>query len=76
MSIVSLIPYIQIALGVLLGAGILLQHSEGSLGGTFGGDGFSSGHHTKRGGERVVFIATIVIAILFVATSATLIVLK
>ncbi len=69
MSIESLIPYIQIALSVLLIGGVLLQRSEAGLGGAFGGDSFSSGHHTKRGGEKVVFIATIVIAVLFVATS-------
>lgn len=69
MSIESLIPYIQIALSVLLIGGVLLQRSEAGLGGAFGGDSFSSGHYTKRGGEKVVFIATIIIAILFVATS-------
>jgi protein translocase SecG subunit len=72
MSIVDLIPYVQIALSVLLIGGVLLQRSEAGLGGAFGGDSFSSGHHTKRGGERVVFIATIIIAILFVATSFAL----
>lgn len=69
MSIESLIPYIQIALSVLLIGGVLLQRSEAGLGGAFGGDSFSSGHHTKRGVEKVVFIATIVIAVFFVATS-------
>ncbi|MHB1316774.1 MAG: preprotein translocase subunit SecG [Minisyncoccota bacterium] len=69
MSIVDLIPYAQIALSVLLVGGVLLQRSEAGLGGAFGGDSFSSGHHTKRGGEKVIFIATIIIGILFVATS-------
>jgi protein translocase SecG subunit len=76
MSIESLIPYVQIALSVLLVGGVLLQRSEAGLGGAFGGDSFSSGHHTKRGGEKVIFIATIVIAVLFVATSFTLLRLK
>lgn len=70
MSISSIIPYIQIVLSVLLIGGVLLQQSEAGLGGTFGGgDGFSSGHHTKRGVEKTLFIATIVIAVLFAVTS-------
>ncbi len=73
MSITESIPYIQIVLSVLLIGGILLQQSEAGLGGAFGGgDGFSSGHHTKRGAEKTLFIATIVIAVMFVATSFSL----
>ena len=70
MSIAGIIPYIQIVLSILLTLGVLLQPSESGAGGTFGGgDGFSSGHHTKRGSEKVIFIATIVMAILFAITS-------
>ena len=70
MSIVGIIPYIQIILSGLLMGGVLLQRSEAGLGGAFGGgDGFSSGFHTKRGAERFIFIATIVIAVLFALTS-------
>ncbi len=73
MSIAESIPYIQIVLSILLVGGILLQQSDAGLGGAFGGgDGFSSGHHTKRGAERTLFIATIIIAILFVASAFTL----
>jgi len=76
MSIVNLIPYIQIALSVLLIGGVLLQQSEAGLGGAFGGDSFSSGHHSKRGSEKVVFIMTIILAFLFIGTSFTLLVLN
>lgn len=73
MNIAEIMPYIQIVLSLLLIGAILLQQSEAGLGGAFGGgDGFSSGHHTKRGAERTIFIATIVIAIVFVATSFSL----
>lgn len=76
MSITESMPYIQIVLSVLLIGGILLQQSEAGLGGAFGGgDGFSSGHHTKRGAERIVFISTIVVAVLFVVTSFSLLLL-
>lgn len=66
----SILPLIQIVLSVLLVGAILLQQSEGSLGSAFGGQ-TSSGWHTKRGLEKQLFIATIVLAILF-ALSATL----
>ncbi len=76
MSITESIPYIQIALSVLLILGVLLQQSEAGLGSGFGGgDGFSSGHHTKRGAEKTIFIATIVVAVLLVVTSFSLLLL-
>lgn len=75
-SMVSIIPYIQIVLSALLIGGVLLQQSEAGLGGAFGGgDGFSSGHHTKRGVEKAVFVTTIVTAILFAVTSFSLLLL-
>ena len=70
MSFSGILPYIQIALSVLLIGGILLQQSEAGLGGAFGGgDSFSAGQHSKRGAEKVIFIATIILAILFVLAS-------
>lgn len=69
----QIISYSQIILSVLLIIGVLLQQSEAGLGGAFGGgDGFSSGTHTKRGAEKILFISTIIIAILFAATSFSL----
>ena len=62
----SLLPYIQIILSVLLVAAILLQRTGAQVGGAFGGsDNFSSAFHTRRGFEKVLFITTIIIAILF-----------
>lgn len=76
-SVSGLIPYIQIGLSVLLILGVLLQQSEAALGSAFGGgDSFSSGHHTKRGLEKTIFIATIIVAILFAVTSFSLLLLK
>lgn len=44
---------------------ILLQSTgEGGLGSAFGG-GDGAGYHTRRGMERMMFIGTIVCAILF-----------
>ena len=72
-SIKDLIPYVQIILSILLILGVLIQQSGAGAGGAFGGgDGFSSGHHTKRGAEKTIFVATIIIAILFAVTSFSL----
>ncbi|MBI2454255.1 MAG: preprotein translocase subunit SecG, partial [Parcubacteria group bacterium] len=58
-----LINIIQVVLGILLGAVILLQQQSGGLSGAFGGEG--EFHHTKRGAEKFLFVSTIVLAVLF-----------
>lgn len=63
-AIGELLPYIQIALAVSLIAGILLQQSAAGLGGAFG-DNFAAGFHTRRGAEKLFFIGTVIIGILF-----------
>lgn len=60
------LPYIQIALSLLLIIGIVLQNRGASLGGAFGGDNFASTFYKRRGAEKFLFNATIVVAILFV----------
>lgn len=69
MTVAGILPYIQVLLSVLLVACILLQQTGASLGGAFGGDNFSATYHTRRGAERILFYATIVIAILFVGSA-------
>jgi len=69
MTIAGVLPYIQIILSVLLVICVLLQQTGASLGGAFGGDNFSAGYHTRRGLEKYLFYASIVIAVLFGATS-------
>lgn len=59
------LPYIQIVLSVLIIGAVLLQQTGASLGGAFGADNFSSGFHTRRGLEKTLFRATIVLGILF-----------
>ncbi|MCW9054393.1 MAG: preprotein translocase subunit SecG [Candidatus Pacebacteria bacterium] len=64
-TLTAILPYIQIALSILLVLAVLLQQTGAGLGGAFGGDNFSSGFHTRRGFEKTLFNATIVIAVLF-----------
>ena len=66
----SLLPSIQIVLAIALIAAILLQQTGAAMGGAFGGsDNFSSAFHTRRGFEKTLFIATIVIGILFAVSA-------
>lgn len=65
MELVATLPYVQIVLSVLLVVAILLQRTGASLGGAFGADNFSSGFHTRRGLEKTLFYATIVLVVLF-----------
>lgn len=68
-ALAGLLPYIQITLSILLIITILLQQTGSGLGGAFGADNFSAGFHTRRGLERTLFQATIVLGILFAATA-------
>jgi preprotein translocase subunit SecG len=63
------LPYIEIGLSLLLIIGIILQQRGSSLGGAFGGDNFASTFYKRRGAEKFLFNATIVLAILFVAAA-------
>ncbi len=65
--ILNTLPFIQIALAVILIVLILIQKNDGDAGGAFGG-GHEASWHVRRGGEKFVFIFTVLIAILFVAS--------
>ncbi len=62
------LPIIQIGISLLLVVLILLQNNEAGMGSAFGGeDGGPT--RTRRGPEKIVFIATIVVAVIYVITS-------
>lgn len=63
------LPIVQIILAIMLMAAILLQRTGASLGGAFGADNFSSGFHTRRGLEKTLFNATIVLGILLTVSA-------
>jgi len=64
-----LLPYIQIVLSILLVGAILVQQSDAGLGTAFGGSSNANPFSTKRGMEKNLFIVTIILAILFVAST-------
>lgn len=57
----------QIIVSLLLVLAILLQNRGAGLGGVFGGSG--GVYLTKRGVEKKLFIATIVLAVIFILLS-------
>lgn len=61
------ISIIQIILGILLILAIIIQQKGSGLGTSFGGD--MSFYRTKRGAEKLLFYATIVIAVAFILSS-------
>lgn len=72
-----ILPYIQLILSAILVAVVLLQQSDASLGGAFGG-GDSNGavRRTRRGAERVIFNTTIITGILFTVAAFIALVIR
>lgn len=64
----DVIAVIQVVLSVILIILVLLQRNEASVGAAFGG-GDEGPAHTRRGPEKVIFITTIIVAILFAGSS-------
>ena len=71
---VKLLAILQIASAVLMTIFILLQQRGAGLGGIFGGEG--GVYRTKRGAEKIIFISTIILAVIFLATSILIIFVK
>ena len=65
----NMLSYVQIILALILGALVLIQQSEGSLGAAFGGGSLNENSRTRRGPELWIFRGTIIIAVLFVASA-------
>jgi preprotein translocase subunit SecG len=62
-----IINIIQIVVSVLLMLAILIQNRGTGLGSAFGGEG--NIYRTKRGAEKFLHIATIALAVIFMATA-------
>lgn len=65
MSLLNILQILQIITAVLLITAILLQAKGAALGITFGGSG--NVFRTKRGAEKILFWATIALAVVFFA---------
>ncbi|MDP4009133.1 MAG: preprotein translocase subunit SecG [bacterium] len=60
----SFLPHIILLVAILLITTILLQQRGSGLGAGFGGD--SGVPTTRRGGEKRLYFATVVLAVLFI----------
>jgi preprotein translocase subunit SecG len=65
----KVISFILPILAILLIVLILIQQRGSGLSALFGGD--DAIYRTKRGAEKIIFIATIVVALLFFGLAAT-----
>jgi protein translocase SecG subunit len=69
----NIVTIVQIVVSMLLIVSILLQQQGVGLSSTFGGEG--NAFRTKRGLEKGLFYATIVLAAVFLGSSLALIIL-
>lgn len=65
----GILPYVQLVLSALIIVAVVLQRTGASLGGAFGADNFTSGFHSRRGLERTLFYATIILGVLFAVSA-------
>lgn len=72
-SKLQILQMADIILSVLIIALILLQRTNANMGSAFGGsDASGSVSYTRRGFEKVIFVATIVAGVLFVVLNLAL----
>lgn len=74
--LLTVLPYFQIVVSILLIAAILLQKRGAGLSAAFGGDADSGSYATKRGLEKIVFNTTIILAGLFLFSAFLNLLLK
>jgi protein translocase SecG subunit len=60
----------QAVVSILLIISILLQNRGAGLGETFGGSSGNASYQTKRGFDKFLFRATIILGIIFLASAA------
>lgn len=68
-ALLSILPYIQVVLAILLTGAILVQQRGAGIGGAFGG-GEGTVHYERRGSERTLFRGTILLAVIFIVSVA------
>jgi protein translocase SecG subunit len=71
----NFIKILQLIIAILLMIAVLLQNRGGGLSGVFGGGG-GSFYMAKRGIEKKIFTATIVLSVIFFSISLYAIIIK
>ncbi len=72
----NLLTIFQLIIAVVLMALILMQNKGGGTSGLFGGGGGGNVYMTKRGFEKKIFVATIILAVLFFAVSLSNVIIQ
>jgi len=72
----QILPIAQAILAVLLILGILFQRSDAGLGSAFGQDTFGGVKYEKRGAEKIIFVGTVIVAILFAISAFAVLFVK
>lgn len=70
----QILHLIQIISSIAVVALVLIQRSTGDTGSSLGGDN-ASFFQTRRGAERFLFLLTVAVAVIFVASSLAVIIL-
>lgn len=76
MLLQKIIPVVQIISSLLLIIVVLLQNREGGASGILGGEGVGGSFYTKRGLEKGLLYATVILAIIFVGSAIATFVIK
>lgn len=71
----NILSVVQIAVSILIIILILIQERSSGAGGIFGGGESGGFYQTRRGLEKVIFIATIAFMIIFAALAVAHIIL-
>ncbi|RJO58953.1 preprotein translocase subunit SecG [Candidatus Parcubacteria bacterium] len=72
--LIKILSIVEIVTAVLLTATILMQAKGAGLGAVFGGEG--NVYRTKRGAEKVLFMTTIVLGVIFAGTAAAILIIQ
>jgi protein translocase SecG subunit len=72
--LVQILSIVQLVLSVILIILVLLQQQDSGLGVAFGGTG-GGVKLTRRGPEKMVFLATVVVSIIFFSISLAIVIL-
>lgn len=75
MDLKNILLITQVVISIALITTILLQKRGASLGATFGGGG-GGGYYQKRGAEKLLFNASIVLSILFIGVAFVILVIS
>jgi len=76
-TITQILPWIQVILSILLILLVLIQRGAEGMEGALGGTATSTmTYFARRGAERFIFIATIVVAMLFAISALIPLILR